>query len=361
MKVNILVVEDEKKVRDSILSFIEELGCYYNIVGSASNGYEAIKFFKSQTIHILLTDLRMPKMDGFELIRKAYERSPETKMIILSGYDDFEYARRAMRFGVKDYLLKPIEREELNKALVNATSSLFSIPKNMLFFVNQEKWDMRLIRLEAKLLDAVEIGNVTAAEEALERLLLGFQQKVNEDRLRFIPFIVDTLTSLRKRLSSIDTVQLYFDQEIDSLLSAFEPQNSLEEINQRVKQFIIYCVKTVNMCRQQSCPDILFNCKKILDEQYKLDLTLTMIAQMVGVTPSYLSRLFKKEVGINFVDYLQQIRINKAKDLLNIPNMKILEVSEMVGFNNAEYFSRIFKRFTGITPQNYRSQSVKEE
>lgn len=358
--INVLIAEDEKSVRQNISGFIKDQGNHFRLIGSASNGVEALEFFREQPIHILLTDIRMPKMDGFELIESIYEEWPETKTIILSGYDDFAYARRAMQYGVTDYLLKPIIREELNMALVKILSSLSNATKYLSVFVNQEKWDMRLIRLEAKLLGAVEIGHTTAADAALTDLFKGFHQRVADDHLKLIPFIIDTLTSLRKRLSSIDTVQLYFDQELKLLSKVFEKHYSLDEIKLNVKEFILFCANTVKMCRQQSCPDILFHCKEILKSQYKQEVTLTSLASIVGVTPAYLSRLFKKELGINFIDYLNQIRITKAKELLDVPNIKVLEVASIVGFNNPEYFTKTFKKFTGMTPQNYRLKRLKE-
>lgn len=360
MQLNVLIAEDEKSVRQNISGFINDLGIQYRLLGSACDGSEAIDFFTKNPVHILLTDIRMPKVDGFELIHYVYEKWPDTQTIILSGYDDFSYARRAMQYGIREYLLKPVSMQELNAAIMKVTSSLLNSKDNLSFLINQDKWDMKLIRLETKLFDAIELGNIQAVKDTLEFLLDGFCKRVGNDNLRFISFITDTLASLRKRLSSIDNVHLFYDQELKSLLSGFHPHDSIQSVRSKIEHFIMFCTNTVMMCRKQPCPDILFHCKEILNEHYKQEITLVGLARMVGVTPSYLSRLFKKELEINFTDYLNQLRIEKAKVLLDIPHMKILEIASKVGFNNAEYFSKMFKKVTGMNPNNYRLQRVQK-
>jgi two-component system response regulator YesN len=358
LKINLLIAEDETSIRTSISEFISQLGEPYHLAGSASNGEEALKNFTENNIHILITDIRMPKMDGFELIRRMKELSPDSKIIILSGYDDFEYARKAIHLGVSEFLLKPIKEDDLIASLVKVTSMINNAPNAINLMVNQEKWDMKLIRLESQMFEAIEIGNCEAAKAASDKLFLGFLEKVEEDPFKLILFILDSLKSLRKRISSIETVQTYYDLEVNKLISLLSPQMPQAEIKNSLQDFILFCTKTVDSCRKQSCPDVVFQCKEIMTNYYARPLTLSEAAQMIGVTSSYLSRVFKKEFGVKFTDYLNQIRIEKAKEFLTNPHIKVLEISEKVGFNNAEYFTRIFKRHTGITPVHYRSKRV---
>jgi two-component system response regulator YesN len=359
VKINIIVVEDETRVRESIASFIMEFGHTYCLTGCASNGFEALKLFEQRQINVVLTDIEMPKMDGLRLVEQISEYWPDTKIVILSGYDKFEYVRMAMQHGVTDYLLKPIKREELNAVLVKVTSHLWKDSKKQLtLMANLEKWDMPLIRLESKLFDAVEKGQISAAKEGLEVLLKELSDRVAGDNLRLIPFIVDCLVSLRKRLSTIDTVPAYFDIEWKKLLDLLYPQVSFETIQEAVSNFIVFCTTKVIECRKQSCPNVLFICQQFLHGHYMKEVSLQELADIGGVTPAYLSRLFKKELGINYTDYLNQIRVEKAKELLEIPHIKVLEVASQVGFNNSHYFSRVFKRSTGRTPQDYRLERV---
>ena len=95
---------------------------------------------------------------------------------------------------------------------------------------------------------------------------------------------------------------------------------------------------------------------KYMKEHYQRDISLSELAEVAGVSPNYLSRLFKEETGINFVDWLNKLRIEKAVQLMENSTMKIYEIAEKVGFSNYKYFSSIFKKITGHTPKQYQKQ-----
>ena len=97
-----------------------------------------------------------------------------------------------------------------------------------------------------------------------------------------------------------------------------------------------------------------------INENYSLDFSLEDVADKVYLSAVYLSRLFKKMAGENFVDYLIRVRMNKAMELLQQPRFKAYEICEMVGYKNSRYFSRLFKQFTGFTPSEYRNNMLKE-
>ncbi|WP_449536270.1 response regulator transcription factor [Ferdinandcohnia sp. Marseille-Q9671] len=361
MKINLLLAEDEGNVRRGITQFIQSLGEPYCLVGSAANGLEAIELARQTNIHILLTDIRMPQMDGLDLVKQVKLLHPECKIIIVSGYDDFEYARKAIQLGVQEFLLKPIQQENLSETLSKVTSMYFSLSTHNQLMVNQEKWDMTLVRLESTLFDAIEIGNKNASREAFTKLYLAFLSRVEDDPFRLLSFVIDSLKSLRKRLSSNELIQTFFRKEGIKLFEELNPKMTTQAIRTSVEEFVVQCSNIVRDSRQQSCPDILFHCKEVINNHYKQSITLNEVANIVGVTPSYLSRVFKKEVGINFIDYLNKVRIEKAKKLLGDSEMKVLEVSEKVGFNSTEYFTRIFKKHTGVSPLYFRTKSVENK
>jgi len=212
MKVNILVVEDEKRVNQSISEFITELGNPYHLIGSASNGIQALEFFDKYPVHILLTDIRMPQMDGLQLIEHVRMNFINTKIIILSGYSDFYYAKKAIQNGVADYLLKPLKKEELVSRLVKEASELYlSTHTYASLMVNQEKWNMPMTRLESELFDLIEMGNIEGARESIIKLLKAIKKLVGDDLFRLIPFVIDCLLALNKRLSSVKDIDLYLE------------------------------------------------------------------------------------------------------------------------------------------------------
>ena len=118
---NIMLVEDEVLLRQSLARHIEALDSGYKVVCQVPDGCAALEALKSEDIHLIITDIRMPVMDGLTLAKNVHERYPHILTIVLSGYADFEYAQEALRQGVFDYLLKPVSRENLESALSKAS------------------------------------------------------------------------------------------------------------------------------------------------------------------------------------------------------------------------------------------------
>ena len=130
--VKLVVADDEERVCRLIVALgnWEELGI--KVVGTAANGIQALELIRKEKTDILITDIRMPGLNGLELIEKVREISPDIKIMIISGYANFEYAQNALKQGVSDYLLKPINKDALNESLtkmVNQIETARKLPK----------------------------------------------------------------------------------------------------------------------------------------------------------------------------------------------------------------------------------------
>lgn len=117
-RIRILLVDDEMIVREGLKSCIDWEGNGFEIIGEAEHGEKALEYLRDCPAEIVVTDIKMPVMNGLELIRRSREENISTRFLILSGYDDFQYAQQAIRYGADDYILKPIKEEELLNALV---------------------------------------------------------------------------------------------------------------------------------------------------------------------------------------------------------------------------------------------------
>ena len=115
--IRIIVVEDEKPIRLGIVSMIENMELGVHILGSFGNGMEAVQFLSRQMVDVIITDISMPRMDGFELAEHVRLHYPSTYIVILSGFNQFDYVRNALRSGVSDYLVKPVNKKELYQIL----------------------------------------------------------------------------------------------------------------------------------------------------------------------------------------------------------------------------------------------------
>jgi two-component system response regulator YesN len=129
-----LVVEDEHLIRQNIIKKISTLSVPLELVGEASNGANAITLIEQLYPSLVITDIKMPQSDGLELIKYIHQNHPHIKTMILSGYSDFKYAQTALKYGVNDFLLKPIKSEELNAALQNILIILDSENKQISSF-----------------------------------------------------------------------------------------------------------------------------------------------------------------------------------------------------------------------------------
>lgn len=126
MNYKVIVVEDEALIRRSITKKIQELDLGFDVIGSAMDGQSALTLIEEELPQLVITDIGMPIMDGLELVKKIYFTYPNIKVIILSGFHEFEYARQSIQYGVKDYLVKPVTTEQLSTALTKIKLELDS-------------------------------------------------------------------------------------------------------------------------------------------------------------------------------------------------------------------------------------------
>lgn len=120
----LIIVEDERWEREGLAEFLDWPAMDIRFMGAAANGLEGIALARSVQPDLLLTDIRMPQMDGLSLARQARRELPACMVLLLTGYDDFSYAQDAIRQGVFDYLLKPVQRDQLGDALTRAKHAL---------------------------------------------------------------------------------------------------------------------------------------------------------------------------------------------------------------------------------------------
>ena len=255
---NILLVDDERWVRTALRKVIERCDLPCRIVRECENGREALEWLTHHEADVVMTDVRMPVMDGIALVQALRERANPPQVVMVSGYDDFPYLQFALRAQVADYLLKPVEVEEMSRCL----STLLD----------------RLAKAEGS--DAAPLSSAVPQPPGSDVL--------SEER---------TESPIRQALRYID--------------AALPGDVSLQEV-----------------------------------------------AAQVHLNPSYLSQLFKQQMNMNFIDYVLEQRMARAKQLLAQTTLRISEIAERVGYSDVAYFSNAYKRATGMTPSEYRKLNV---
>lgn len=245
----IIIADDEEFIRLGLQKILGKMELGIQVLGSYGNGLDAwshISRLDEGELDVLITDIKMPMMDGLRLIEQMKDKQVAT--IVLSGFSEFEYARKALRYGVRDYLLKPVDKASLHELLVR---------------IRQER------------------------------------QQPNDEKEAFV------------------------QQEEGPLLTR--------------EHYVIEQMKG------------------IVEQEYDKNFEMERIADTVGMSASYLSRLFRQETGMTLTDYLIEIRIEKAKQYLSDhPNLKNYEISQLVGYNDPVYFNKLFKKMVGVTPKDFK-------
>lgn len=361
----LLIVDDEILEIEGLRNSIHWNDLGIELIGCAEDGQNALKMYYLDHPDIIITDIRMPLMDGLELTRKIREDDPTTIIILLSAYDEFKYAQEAIRSGVFDYILKPIDIDPLQdiiKRAIKVKTDRMEKLKETIPLLNDADYKnfradiyKRFLKLEEELSKTIKRANQTEASQLFEEIWAEFSTK--NCSLDFIKrWGGELITLLAKSIVEVG-------ENADILFSKDDPVKRIADIE--MKDDLYQYIKNIIL---ETCHYIdtnkSFKNKKIIDAALQLlhdkygdkNISLNKIAETLFITPNYLSTLFKNEVGQGFSDYLTIYRIEEAKKLLTDLRYKIYDISDTVGYADPHYFSKIFKIVTGMTPKEFRNK-----
>ena len=525
MPYKVFLVEDEIVTREGIRDNVDWKALGFEFCGDAPDGEMALPHLQLFKPHVLITDVRMPFMDGLELSQIVRDRMPGTKIIILSGHDEFEYAQRAIKLGVSEYLLKPVSVQDIHQVLrkvateLNAEQAEQEALQKLRDEVEEnhaalrERFLLRLITGAASSAEAIETssslgidliancymvavirlaGLEAPAGQAPQADLLRFQRgqhvisrmvEADADVL-LLRKDVDELVLLIKgqsaeqvrgrrdeilkraanelapvgcgliagsgppqnRITDISrsfieaTEELQaadvhhvafafdkahlgkggkspvgdylsagaiegFDALFDSLLAplgraalkspsvrasiladvVLATSRFVDELGGDVRQAIpeldhidsiLAGIENVEQLRQQTRAilgrGLAFRDGRVLRQyagivkqarEYILghymdpQMSLNSVAAQVNLSPNHFSAVFKQEFGQTFKEYLTEVRLKRAKELLRTTTLMAFEIADQVGYNDPHYFSQVFRKQTGLTPMEFRSQA----
>ncbi len=530
----VVLVDDEEIIREGLLVSVpwEKLG--FNVVGQAEDGEQAAQVIEETNPDVVITDIKMPFVDGLQLIEMVKPRYQDLYIIIISGHDEFQYAQKALKLGAFDYILKPIDLDYLETLLRRIgrdneqrclkdgevytlkekyASNLPLLRERFLWDIineniEEQKFtsrleDLKLIREQCYVVLIVQLDNyyviTSEMDDAQRRLmeksfgetvkglcpveqsmvlsakavhelviivwssnaeeiktaLAGLSEKIHQKIRELDKFTVtigigniamslDSLAQSYRQAGEIlddkfvlgKNCDLYFkdlrqlpktelklnDYDETTLVSAIKlgdkqgvnerlaalaanlrtnggshlymqfimgdiyrqalkvlkeaggsgeelfndplevyhkmiAYQTVEDMTEQLAETLFKIIDYIFMKRNNKFYQSTEKAKEFLKLNYaKEDLTLEDVARHVNLAPSYLSFIFKQEAGTNFVDFLNQIRLEKAKQLLMISDCKSYEVSYKVGYNNPTYFSTIFKKYVGVSPTEYKNR-----
>lgn len=523
--IRVVIADDEPKVCQLICSLVDWEALDMEVAGIAHNGIDALKMAQTLSPDLMISDIRMPGYDGLELLAKVKALRAEIEFIIISGYGHFEYAQNALKYGVRDYLLKPIKKAELTQTLTKMRDDFYrrqqqlSNTQRMRMTLQSDKSKLRA-GLLANLLGAEQVqgdllrvnsdyhfhfqpgvfqmlvlkvdcpeelgaepvgekvlqllrgklqpyydaevcfrgtrayGLVNCAEEECRQLRRQLKLVLEElmplsgilGGARFTAALGVPVASLEQVGESLADAQwnaaqrliegtgkvleglrVQQSEEIDGLLADYTKEigSALEMLNMQAALSAVACLEKnasasplsgeallrlvrdaysayllqlrsdrlatgdsaaqveAFSLRSDDCCDIksLFAClsgaieqsleailqdkkqedkrpiraaKQYIQQNFNRPITLEEVSGVVGFSTAYFSVLFKKESGQNFLEYLSEVRMSRAKELLKETNMSISGICEEVGYNDLKHFTQSFKKLTGLKPNEFR-------
>ena len=339
-----VVADDEYIVVEGIKAILERQKLQCEVVGYAYNGIDALDVIQEQKPDIVITDIRMPGLDGLSLIESCKEFLPEAYYVVISGYTEFEYARRAITLGVVNYIDKPVTIQKIEEMLQEVEKR--SNPPQYAY--------NRIIRETDRVVDMVLIGKAEGLEEGMEGILRVMRETV--------PDFEQYKQEIYKIMSML--VQIFKETNPDAACQI--AHHDVERLHGE-EECRRYCLSLVRKMSEHflgkrvgSSHRVIQKLLQFIDEKYAENIGLNELAMLVNMNPAYLSILFRDEVGMTYVRYLTDLRIKKAKELLD-EGMKVMDVSEKVGYYNYRYFCEIFKKHQGITPNEYKGHTRKRD
>ncbi|WP_248928789.1 response regulator [Paenibacillus hamazuiensis] len=334
---SILIVDDEATILKGLAVMTQNYDASLT-VHTAANGAEALERIRREPPDVLLTDIRMPRMDGLSLCEAVHNMDEPIAVAVISGYGDFGYAQKCLSFGVKEYLLKPVTEAELYPVLGKLLSESPRVP----FSISQyEEW---LERTETAIWgpsDGQELHDLLSEWTVMTNLL-------PKDQLRVL--VHDILSLLVKRLNARHVF------EFELAADASDREMSAAELQHFFETALFELAAELALKRGGSQKNVPDEMMAYIDRNLAGEITLDEVAERIGLTPSYLSSLFKKTTQMSFVQYKTKKRIEMAKRLLELPHYRVTDVAAEVGYESYPHFVRIFKSLTGCTPSEYRSR-----
>ncbi len=394
----VMIVDDEmlarKMLRESIVW--EEYG--YTVISEAQNGKEALEKIKELSPDVIFVDIKMPVMDGLEMLRQMNALQTDSKAVLLTCYEDFSYVRDAMRYGAVDYLTKhTFEPEDLISLLDKIEKQIRKEKAHQESF-NILKDDVLNKVMESSLTREdirryVEIGILPVSKPRYLMVCFKLQKDLNNEKCRIFENKLKEV--LRERIDGRVITDAYTstvrEKEIYSILLCQE-ECSVSEIKQNIREGITSLHSTMpdkeirwltgityhifnhwsdlpgalkevrDIVRVEGeyleCSPKIIMAIEYIRENYHKPITLEEVADYVGISRVYLSQTFKKETNKNIWDYLAQYRLSKAKELLLTSNLKIYAIAELCGFGSPQYFNKIFKRLTGFSPYQFKDNKM---
>ncbi|PAF34186.1 hypothetical protein CHH69_17110 [Terribacillus saccharophilus] len=378
-----LLVDDERNGREVLRTLGEWEQNGITVLLEASDGKEALELIASEQPDIIFTDIKMPRMNGIELMEQLHAADFRGKCILVTGYDDYQFMRKAIQFNSFDYLLKPIDPEAFTKVLENVTQAIIA-DKQSLENEAEVLGDARRLLLEQQVsaLCTGELNDFSILQEILPQ-----KEKIDITLLSFYHMhqpapILDTLRHELHRYAIGDVFRFRQEENIYIVLSAADHWLQIEnwlrqhlDLPVRLVQKTLHALEEISTVFEHLTVELAehrYRTIKRLEEleseqrgqdivayvqsYYMEDVSLERLSKLFFLSKEHISRKFKQETGLTLSQYVTDCRMKQAKQWLDKTNKTMYDIARLLGYQDEVYFSKLFKKEIGLTPTAYRTE-----
>ena len=405
----LIIADDEENIRNGMAHSLPWREWGYEVVALCASEQEVLDRMEGCRPDVVLSDIRMPGMDGVELMQRLSRDYPQVKIVILSGYSDFKYLNMSIRNHVAEYLLKPTDIDDFEETFRRLKSTM-----------DHER--LRRAQITESVLRHFHVwltamlGGTAAPEDTDRFLPMLTEAGIDLDNLQIAAFVLDghggderpagmpyfdteqvekallaqdyealraeidrVLLPLAEQLPEYRTVDqlclsLLFHVSLWGLRYGIQMEEVLRTLGAHYtdiyqsetlaakRDFVLACLFGCQqaLARRRShshtVKSVAMRVREYVDAEYCSNaLSLESVAAYVHKTPAYISRVFKNELGCNFSDYLTEKRMRLAAQLLAKPEGKVYRIAAQCGYADTSNFIRVFKRFYGVSPMEYRT------
>lgn len=373
----VLFAEDEMLVRLGMKNSIPWDEFDMELTAEADNGEDAYELFLKIRPDLVITDVRMDKMDGYELIQKIRAVDEECAILVVTCLDDFETIRKMIPYHIMGYILKAsMNMDEIFEALNKVREYLIKIGR---IGVNEKKEKLQPEEQIKEFLAGKTERLLWPGENRMKEMMIFSleeeeQQKINELAMKLIRELIERQISdsilietgdkglclfSEKQVEDFGRVSELMIRSIETFLGVhYKIKEGKRNKDENLKDWYYRLQrKSEDHIETIKCDKLIKDAVEYMHKNHEQSLTLNEISKIMGISPSYFSHLFKKVTEKNYIEYLNDIRLQEVKAELLVSDQNISVIAENHGFHNLEYFSRYFKKAVGISPAKWRQQN----
>ena len=357
----LIIADDERMIRKGLVNNIKWNDMGFEVVGDFIDGEDVIAWLKEQNADVVFTDVSMCQVSGLAVARWVRENKPWIRVVIISGYKEFEYVKEAIQVGAVDYILKPVKPQEIEKVFRKLKEELDQEKRkkdknvNALFSYRDDVECAKVLEIEDGLIETVVSGN----SEKSENVYQSWNTAIHKVLWEYVPLLI--LHAIDELYDRIDRSGIHLSEDLEKDAS-YRKISSVwgEELIEKAGEIICDIAADIESRKSTLAENVIVKAREYIDKHLAENFGVEDLAAYVFLNRSYFSREFKNETGVSVTDYIIPRRMEKAAELIRLGELPTEKVAEMVGYTDVKYFQRSFKKYTGCTIREYRNLLRKE-